>query len=101
MVLIEPDETFAETLYFWHFLLRIDSKTLFSQKCGLTPNTTREPSDQSSACIDYPPVRASVGCVMGNLLKGFLGRNWTSPSHFESLREFFAKETGRNEFVLG
>ena len=37
---------------------------------------------------------------MRNLLKGFLGRNWTSPSHLESLGEFFAKDPGRNEFVL-
>ncbi len=30
IVLIEADETFAETFDFWHFLLRIDSEPLFS-----------------------------------------------------------------------
>ena len=28
--LIEANETLAETFYFWYFLLRIDSETLFS-----------------------------------------------------------------------
>ena len=27
---IEANQTFAETFYFWYFLLRIDSETLFS-----------------------------------------------------------------------
>src|SRR6476659_5305391 len=58
--LIEANETFAVTFYFWYFLLRIDSEALFSQKCCLTPNSARKPSDQSSAGIDDPPVRALV-----------------------------------------
>jgi hypothetical protein len=30
IVSIETNETFAEPLYFWYFLLRIDSEALFS-----------------------------------------------------------------------
>jgi hypothetical protein len=30
IVLIEANEIFAEPLYFWYFLLRIDSEALFS-----------------------------------------------------------------------
>ena len=30
IVLIEANETLAETFYFWYFLLRIESETLFS-----------------------------------------------------------------------
>jgi hypothetical protein len=95
----QANETFSEVFYFRYFPFPIEREALFSQAFRLTIRAAGKLIDESSTHFDNPPISNLVAGVMGNRLKGFLGRYGARPPDVELLGKFLAKEISRDEFV--